>query len=384
MKEVAIVFWKFLMLGCVSFGGPAAHVGYFHQAFVERLKWLDEDSYANLLSLSQVLPGPGSSQLGFAIGLQRAGLLGGIAAFIGFTLPSFFILYLVAVFSLQASGDSLFAGVIHGLKLLAVVVVADACISMYKKFCSNKLAASIAAVTAITLLVVPSFLTQIAVLLLAAVIGLQWGEKKAQAASAQQGISWLPLGIFIALISLLPFVTQQSPLIKLFNDFYQSGSLVFGGGHVVLPLLQQLLGDSISTDRFLLGYASAQAIPGPMFSLASFLGAELFQQQPLLGAAIATLAIFLPGFLLVLALKNAWQSLLAKPAVQGGVWGINAAVVGLLISALYQPVFISAVVDVKTVALVIAGLLGLLVYRLPILFLVLAFAAAGALLHLQF
>ena len=372
------------MLGCVSFGGPAAHVGYFHQAFVERLKWLDEDSYANLLSLSQVLPGPGSSQLGFAIGLQRAGLLGGIAAFIGFTLPSFFILYLVAVFSLQASGDSLFAGVIHGLKLLAVVVVADACISMYKKFCSNKLAASIAAVTAITLLVVPSFLTQIAVLLLAAVIGLQWGEKKAQAASAQQGISWLPLGIFIALISLLPFVTQQSPLIKLFNDFYQSGSLVFGGGHVVLPLLQQLLGDSISTDRFLLGYASAQAIPGPMFSLASFLGAELFQQQPLLGAAIATLAIFLPGFLLVLALKNAWQSLLAKPAVQGGVWGINAAVVGLLISALYQPVFISAVVDVKTVALVIAGLLGLLVYRLPILFLVLAFAAAGALLHVQF
>ncbi len=384
MKEVAIVFWKFLMLGCVSFGGPAAHVGYFHQAFVERLKWLDEDSYANLLSLSQVLPGPGSSQLGFAIGLQRAGLLGGIAAFIGFTLPSFFILYLVAVFSLQASGDSLFAGVIHGLKLLAVVVVADACISMYKKFCSNKLAASIAAVTAITLLVVPSFLTQIAVLLLAAVIGLQWGEKKAQAASAQQGISWLPLGIFIALISLLPFVTQQSPLIKLFNDFYQSGSLVFGGGHVVLPLLQQLLGDSISTDRFLLGYASAQAIPGPMFSLASFLGAELFQQQPLLGAAIATLAIFLPGFLLVLALKNAWQSLLAKPAVQGGVWGINAAVVGLLISALYQPVFISAVVDVKTVALVIAGLLGLLVYRLPILFLVLAFAAAGALLNVQF
>lgn len=377
MKNTALVFWRFLLLGCISFGGPAAHIGYFHKAFVEKLQWLDDKHFAQLLSLSQFLPGPGSSQLGFAIGLHRAGLFGGIAAFLGFTLPSFIVLYLVAVLSLDVQGDSLFNGVIHGFKLLAVVVVADACIGMYKKFCVTKLAASVAIFTAVMLWLLPSFITQIGVLMVAAIIGTLWGEKSQGTVSSAGKVAILPLVLFVTLFALLPWLANVDIRLALLSQFYHSGSLVFGGGHVVLPLLQQLLGDSISTERFLLGYASAQAIPGPMFSFATFLGAELMQDQPLVGATLATLGIFLPGFLLVLGLRKTWQSLMNKPRVQGAVWGINAAVVGLLIAALYQPVFISAVVDVKSMALVAVGLLALLVFRLPILWLVLSFALAG-------
>jgi len=377
MKNTIEVFWRFIMLGCISFGGPAAHIGYFHKAFVEKLQWLDDKHYAQLLALSQFLPGPGSSQLGFSIGLHRAGLLGGIAAFVGFTLPSFILLYWVAVLSLDLNSDSLFSGAIHGFKMLAVVVVADACISMYKKFCVTKLAASLAVFTAVMLWLIPSFMTQIGVLIFAAVVGTVWGEKSQEATRTGGKVAILPLVLFIGLFAALPLLAHLDTSLVLLSQFYQSGSLVFGGGHVVLPLLQQLLGDSISTERFLLGYASAQAIPGPMFSFATFLGAELMQDQPLLGASLATIAIFLPGFLLVLSMRQAWQSLMEKPRIQGAVWGINAAVVGLLIAALYQPVFISAVVDVKSMALVAVGLLALLVFRLPILWLVLSFALAG-------
>ncbi|PIE36934.1 MAG: chorismate-binding protein [Gammaproteobacteria bacterium] len=379
---MASVFWQFLRLGCISFGGPAAHVGYFHHRFVERLHWLGAQEYSQLLSLSQVLPGPGSSQLGFAIGLHRAGLPGGIAAFIGFTLPSFVLMYVLAVYSLSLGSNALFAAIVQGLKLLAVVVVADACLAMYQKFCQQRLAIAIAALTAISLWLLPGFVTQVLVLLFAALLGQRWGKAAASSLASNSTPDparpgWLSLGLFMLLLFALPLVAGQWGGVRLFNEFYQSGSLVFGGGHVVLPLLQQLLGDAISTDQFLLGYAAAQAIPGPMFSLASFLGATLSPQSPLLGAGIATLGIFLPGFLLVLGLKNTWQSLLAKPAVQGAVWGINAAVVGLLLAALYQPVFISAVHSPLHMALVVAGLFALRVLHAPILLLVVGFAGAG-------
>ncbi|MES9888276.1 MAG: chromate efflux transporter [Candidatus Sedimenticola sp. 6PFRAG1] len=375
-RNTVEVFYRFLALGCVSFGGPAAHLGYFHKAFVQKLQWLDEAGYARLIALSQFLPGPGSSQVGFALGLRRAGLLGGVAAFVGFTLPSFVLLYLLAVGVFDYASGSTFDGVIQGLKLFAVVVVADASYSMFKSFCSEKRAITIAVVTAVTLLIIPSLITQMLVLLLAAAVGIFIG-KQSTAHTAHGKISYLPLVLFFLLLLGLPFIAGYSQWLGMANDFYYSGSFVFGGGHVVLPLLQQTLGDTVATDRFLLGYAAAQAVPGPMFTLATFLGAEMSPVAPWIGAFVATLAIFLPGFLLVLGLQDSWESLAAKPRISGAVWGINAAVVGLLISALYQPVFVSAVDSSLAMAAAITGFFALRSLKLPILLLILAFALFG-------
>lgn len=382
MNRIWEVFWRFLALGCVSFGGPAAHIGYFQKAFVQKLKWIDEESYARLISLSQFLPGPGSSQIGFALGLRRAGLFGGIAAFIGFTLPSFLLLYLLVTTNTEQNSGNLFSGIVHGLKLLAVVVVADATLSMFKSFCKEKLSISIAVLTSATLLLLPSLWTQISVLAMAALVGAFYGKPIMRNSETQERFKWLPLGLFVVLFVGLPMLAIISQWIAIFSGFYQAGSLVFGGGHVVLPLLQQTIGDAVPTDRFLLGYAAAQAVPGPMFSLAAFLGAELSPNNPLLGALIATAGVFLPGFLLVLSLQGAWESLAAQPKVAGAAWGINAAVVGLLLSALYQPVFISAVSTPIEMALIILGFFALRTMSIPIVILVLGFGVIGLVLHL--
>ena len=378
MKAVWEVFWRFLILGCFSFGGPAAHMGYFRQAFVEKLKWLDDESYGKLIALSQFLPGPGSSQVGFAVGLQRAGLAGGIAAFVGFTLPSFLLIYFAA--TLSANSESFWInGLIHGLKLLAVVVVADATLGMAKNFCTNKTGYAIAVFTAVALLLFPSLIVQLAVLAIAGAVGMGFLKPETIGANSNEkkGIRLLPLALFALLLFGLPFIAHDYIWLGLFSDFFQSGSLVFGGGHVVLPLLQQTLGESVDTDRFLLGYAFAQAVPGPMFTMATFLGAEVMPNQSLLGALTATLAIFLPGFLLVLALHNAWQNLASKPKITGAAAGINAAVVGLLLSALYNPVFVSAVFNSWDFAVIVLGFFALRVLQLPILVLVAGFALAG-------
>ena len=372
------VFYQFFALGLVSFGGPAAHIGYFRNTFVEKLKWIDDLAYAKLIALSQFLPGPGSSQLGFAIGIRQAGLLGGVAAFIGFTLPSFFLLYFLAIAQFDNSPDSVFAGIVQGLKLLAVVVVADASYNMFKSFCKETKAVAIAAFTAAALLIFPGLISQIFVLILAAVVGVLFVQAKPSSVSEGR-VSFLPLILFLCLLLGLPFLVGYSDWLQLANDFFFSGSLVFGGGHVVLPLLQQTLGDEVAADRFLLGYAAAQGVPGPMFTLSAFLGAELAPGSPLLGALVATVAIFLPGFLLVLGLQNAWEGLSSKPRVAGAVWGVNAAVVGLLISALYQPVFISAVDSSLAMAAVILGLFALRSLKLPIVLMVALFAAFGVL-----
>ncbi len=382
MYKIWEVFWRFLALGCISFGGPAAHIGYFQKAFVEKLKWIDEESYARLISLSQFLPGPGSSQIGFAIGLRRAGFFGGLAAFTGFTLPSFLILYFLAITNTEQNSGALFPGIIHGLKLLAVVVVADATYSMFKAFCKEKLSVTLAVLTAAILLWMPSLWTQIGVLIAAALLGAFYGKPMMKTNVEQERFKFLPLVLFFILFAGLPLLAIASQWINLFSDFYQAGSLVFGGGHVVLPLLQQTIGDAISMDRFLLGYAAAQAVPGPMFALAAFLGAELSPGSPLLGALVATAGVFLPGFLLVLSLQGAWESLAAKPKVAGAAWGINAAVVGLLLSALYQPVFISAVFAPIEMALVILGFFALRTMNVPIVLLVLGFGAIGLVLHI--
>lgn len=380
MSKVWEVFWRFLALGCISFGGPAAHIGYFQKAFVQKLKWIDDESYARLVSLSQFLPGPGSSQIGFVLGLRRAGLAGGLAAFIGFTTPSFLLLYFLATANIEQHSAELFSGVIHGLKLLAVVVVADATYSMFKVFCKEKLSISIAVLTSVTLLWIPNLWTQIGILIVAALIGAVYGKPVLADKVTQKNFYLLPLLLFFVLFIGLPLLAFLSPWANIFSDFYQAGSLVFGGGHVVLPLLQQTIGDAISTDRFLMGYASAQAVPGPMFAMAAFLGAELSPELPLLGALIATVGVFLPGFLLVLSLQGTWESLAAQPKIAGATWGINAAVVGLLLSALYQPVFVSAVFAPVEMALVIVGFFALRTLNIPIVLLVLGFAAVGLVL----
>lgn len=382
MNKLWEVFWRFLALGCVSFGGPAAHIGYFQTTFVQKLKWIDEESYARLISLSQFLPGPGSSQIGFAIGLRQAGVYGGIAAFLGFTLPSFLLLYFLATINTDQNSADLLSGVAHGLKLLAVVVVADATSSMFKAFCKERLSISIAVLTAASLLLFPSLWIQISVLVVAALVGSLYGKPVINKNDKKERFKTFPLVIFFVLFLGMPLITVISQWADIFSDFYQAGSLVFGGGHVVLPLLQQTIGDTIATDRFLLGYAAAQAVPGPMFSMAAFMGAEISPGSPLLGALIATAGVFLPGFLLVISLQGAWESLASKPKIAGATWGINAAVVGLLLAALYQPVFISAVSTPIEMALVILGFFALRTMSIPIVMLVIGFGVFGLVLAL--
>ncbi|MEK6212689.1 MAG: chromate efflux transporter, partial [Vibrio fluvialis] len=267
------IFRTFFTLGWVSFGGPAAHIGYFRQAFVQKRGWLTDDEYAQIVALSQFLPGPGSSQVGFAIGYQRAGLFGACAAFLGFTLPSVMLMLLIALLSSQLLNQPLFLHIVHGLKLLAVLVVADAAWGMYQNFCRQKLTILLCLVTAIALLCVPTLTTQMLVLIVAALFGASQ-LKGAPPKEANKGysLSWVPLALFAILFFGLPLVSSYSSLLSVFDHFYQAGSLVFGGGHVVLPLLQNTLGDQITSDTFLTGYAAAQAVPGPMFTFATYLG----------------------------------------------------------------------------------------------------------------
>ena len=378
MTRVFEVFYQFLILGCISFGGPAAHIGYFQTTFVQKLSWLDQQAYVKLVALSQFLPGPGSSQVGFAIGLRRAGLAGGLAAFIGFTLPSFFLLYLLAIFALDSRDSIMINGVIQGLKQLAVIVVADASLSMFKSFCKDKLSITLMVISTLCFLVFPSLWIQMAVLALAALAGilLSRSSDKSQSTLTMLGIKRFPLIAFSVLFVGLPFINAE-----LFASFYQAGSLVFGGGHVVLPLLQQTVGEQISNDQFLTGYAAAQAVPGPMFTLATYLGATLLPAEPLTGALLATFGIFLPGFLLIYGLQNTWETLTQNPKVAGGAAAINAAVVGLLVSALYNPVFVSAVTQPLDLIIVVFGFLVLRIMKLPMTALVVVMSAIVVLLY---
>jgi chromate transporter len=377
MARIFEIFYRFLALGCISFGGPAAHIGYFQATFVQKLNWLDQDTFGKLVALSQFLPGPGSSQVGFAIGLRRAGLAGGLAAFLGFTLPSFILLYLLAALAFDTNQSNTLDGLVQGLKLLAVIVVADASLSMFKSFCKDRVSISLMVLSVVCLLALPSLWVQMAVLLLAAIIGacIAPTSEQRQYNKSNSKIKAVPLVIFFALFLGLPSVGAD-----FFASFYQAGSLVFGGGHVVLPLLQQTVGDAVTNDQFLTGYAAAQAIPGPMFTFATFLGAEMSPEQPLIGAMLATVAIFLPGFLLIYSLQGAWESFTQSPRIAGAASAINAAVVGLLVSALYDPIFTSAVTLPRDMAIVILGFFALRVVKLPILVLVISLSVIGILL----
>ena len=398
MQTTFHIFWQFFLLGLMSFGGPAAHIGYFRKAFVEDKKWLSDHDYSQLVALSQFLPGPGSSQVGFAIGHQKGGLPGAVAAFIGFTLPSFILIVLFAV--LTAShllNESTLDGIIRGLKILAVVVVADALLGMYQSFCQKRLTASIAFVSAVILILQPSISHQLALIVLAGLVGLlffrnltgannseQQNNPKLIIENKQNGLlnelnkfNWTAAFLFVLLAFGLPLFSSENVWLKLFTDFYYAGSLVFGGGHVVLPLLQELVADSITNDRFLTGYAAAQAIPGPMFTFASFLGSELQPSSPWFGALVATSAIFLPGFILILVFKNAWLSLASNPKLSGATTGINACVVGLLMAAFYTPVVQSGINTSIDLGLALLGVMALRVHKTPVLYLVLCYVLLG-------
>ncbi len=378
MKTLA-VFWQFFLLGWTSFGGPAAHLGIFRQRFVVELKWLSETDYLQLIALSQFLPGPGSSQVGFAIGRQHAGITGGWAAFLGFTLPSFLILLWVALY--QPAGESRFyAQMILGLKLLAVVVVADATLKMFQGFCQTRATQATAILVAIFLLLLPFSWSQIAVLAVAFLMGAMFFKTDVLPAGRDlpNARPWFTQSLLlIGLVLVLShhfFPEMFTPTLEVFINFAQAGALVFGGGHVVLPLLQNSIGEQISNDLFLSGYAFAQAIPGPMFSVASFYGANLLPETPIMGAIVATLAVFLPGLLFMLALQHSWQNWAQKPQIQGGILLLNAAVVGLLIATLFTPVFTSAVINTVAMAWVLVGLLLLRIFQLKVLWLLPIFA----------
>ncbi len=373
------IFKTFFALGWVSFGGPAAHIGYFRHTFVEKLRWVSEQEYAQFVALSQFLPGPGSSQVGFAIGYHRGGLTGAWAAFLGFTLPSVLIMLLLAGLSSHLLDTPLFEQVIHGLKLLAIIVVADACLTMYRNFCQQRLTAGLCVLTAVAITLAPGLLTQFAVLLLAALVGQARLAPQSSSSLKTFHPSWLSLLLFVGLLLGLPLLAASSPLVELFGHFFQAGSLVFGGGHVVLPLLQNALGDSLSTDQFLTGYAAAQAVPGPMFTLATYLGYVLTPDMPVVGALTATLAVFLPGFLLLLGVLKNWSALAQRPKVAGAMQGVNACVVGLLLAALYQPVWNSTVHAPLDWAVLLIGFFLFKVLRLPLIGMVVSALLFGVL-----
>ncbi|MEZ9352177.1 chromate efflux transporter [Vibrio splendidus] len=376
------IFKTFFWLGWISFGGPAAHIGYFRKTFVEKLNWLSDEEYGQIVALSQFLPGPGSSQVGFAVGYKKGGLTGAIAAFVGFTSPSVILMLILALVSNQLLEAPLFISIIHGLKLLAVVVVADATFGMYKNFCQSKIATALCVITAIVLLLIPGIWPQVLVLLFAAMVGSKFlTSHELKTAPSTHKISLTPLVIFVALLVGLPLFSAYSQGIEVFGLFYQAGSLVFGGGHVVLPLLQNGIGDQLSQDAFLTGYAAAQAVPGPMFTLATYLGYVLMPSAPITGALLATIAVFLPGFLLLLGVLKNWQTIASIPLVAGVLTGVNAAVVGLLLTALYQPIFTSAVSSGLDFALIIVGVWLLKTVKMPIVGLVGTFIAAGAMLN---
>jgi len=387
-KSVGQVFIQFLWLGCISFGGPAAHIGYFQRTFVQKLGWLNQAEFARLLALCQLLPGPASSQLGFAIGRQRAGLAGALAAFVGFTLPSFLLLLVAALGIGQLANNFWLDAALHGLKLLALIVVADAVLTMSRQFCCTPLTQGIMVATAAVLWWQPGLLTQLLMLVGAALLsarsqrgaGSLPGAAESSATTSHQP-HWPTLLLFSVLFIGLPLLGGDlGTLGQLVADFYQAGSLVFGGGHVVLPLLQESVGHTLSEQQFLTGYSLAQLVPGPMFTLATYLGAQLLPSTPFVGALAATLALFLPGFLLLWAMGPVWQQWLARPRLAGAVTGINAAVVGLLLAALYQPVWQSAVLAPTDLALAAIGFYLLRVLKAPVL--VLAGLLVGAVMLL--
>jgi chromate transporter len=347
------VFAVFLRLGLTSFGGPIAHLAYFHAEFVVRRRWIDQRTYVDLVALSQFLPGPASSKVGIAIGLSRAGYLGALAAWSGFTLPSAVALVLFG-YSVDALGGALHSGWLHGLMIAAGAVVAQAVLSMMRSLAPDRERATLAAAAAIIVSVLPSSFGQVGAIVLGGIVGLIWlrGEPPSDHVGlphpVSRGAAVAVIVAFFALLIGLPLVSANVPshALQLFDAFYRAGSLVFGGGHVVLPLLQAAVVPPgwVGNDTFLAGYGAAQAVPGPLFTFSAYLGTVMTPApNGWTGAILCLVAMFLPAFLLVIGPLPFWDTLRQAAWAQAMLRGVNAAVVGLLLAALYHPVWTSVI-----------------------------------------
>jgi chromate transporter len=388
--SVGEVFAAFLKLGVMSFGGPIAHLGYFREELVVRRRWLDEAAYADLVALCQFLPGPASSQVGFSLGILRGnGLLGGLAAWLAFPLPSALIMFAFAGLAGRFTGP-LAQGFLHGLKLVAVAVVAQAIWGMTKSLTPDRPRAGIALAALAVVTLFPGSLAQIAAIVLGAVAGLWLCRAAASPVSGglnfpvTRGMGGIALLLFAVLLLATPLVATASGShgLALFDAFYRSGALVFGGGHVVLPLLQAevVTPGWVSNEAFLSGYGLAQAMPGPLFTFAAYLGAVMNSPpNGLAGAAIALFALLLPGMLLVYGMLPFWDSFRTRATAQAAMRGTNAAVVGILGAALYTPVWTSAVITPRDFALALFGFLLLTAWKLPSWVVVVLLAGAGTL-----
>lgn len=382
LLEILIVSTK---LGLTSFGGPIAHLGYFHNEYIRKRKWLDEKSYADLVALCQFLPGPASSQVGIGIGVMRAGVLGGIVSFIGFTLPSVVALM---IFALLLRGFEVGeTGWIHGLKIVAVAVVAHAILGMANNLTPDLKRKALALFALVVTLLWQTAFTQVGVIFIAGILGLflyrqqtdTHEQKMAFPISRRFGV--ISLLVFFSLLLLLPILREATSLhwVALFDSFYRSGSLVFGGGHVVLPLLEREFVPTgmLTEEAFLAGYGATQAVPGPLFTFAAYLGTVISGWH---GGLLATFAIFLPAFLLVLGALPFWDSIRRNPKIKGALMGVNAAVVGILISAFYQPIWTSSILAPIDFAFA-AILFSMLVYwKLPPWIIVVTGVIGGALM----
>lgn len=382
LLEVLVVSIK---LGLTSFGGPVAHLGYFYNEYIRKRQWMDERSYADLVALCQFLPGPASSQVSIGIGVIRVGLLGGLIAWLGFTLPSVIALVLFAF--LLKGFDISSAGWIHGLKIVAVAIVAQAILSMGQKLTPDTKRVTLAIVVASITLVWQTAFSQILLIIAAGIIGL-WMYRRTTTPEISnftvpisRTLAVVCLTIFFGLLFALPLMRQlmDNGWLALFDSFYRSGSLVFGGGHVVLPLLEREVVPTgwVSKEDFLAGYGAAQAVPGPLFTFAAYLGA---MTKGVIGAIVATVAIFLPAFLLVIGALPFWSSLRRSPRIQGALIGINAAVVGILLAALYNPLWTTAILVPADFALVSILFIMLVFWKLPPWVVVIAGIVGGTLI----
>jgi chromate transporter len=370
------VFRAFLGLGLTSFGGPVAHLGYFHEAFVVRRKWIGEAAYADLVALCQFLPGPASSQVGMAIGFGRAGYLGMLAAWLAFTLPSAILL---VAFAWGASTlDPEAGGWIEGLKAAAVAVVAQAVLAMASSLAPDRERATVAVAAMIVAMLLPTAAGQVLAIAAGGIVGLVWlrpslpqiARHEALAVPIGRAAGTVFLAVFAVLLVALPLLVSwtANPVLQMIDSFYRTGSLVFGGGHVVLPLLEA---EVVETERvgeqaFLAGYGAAQAVPGPLFAFAAYLGAVyLSAPSGLPGAAIALLAIYLPSALLILGVLPFWEGLRSAPLARRALLGVNAAVVGLLAAALYDPVFTAGITSGRAMAIAAASFVALAAWKAP-------------------
>jgi chromate transporter len=381
------VFAAFLKLGLTSFGGPVAHLGYFRDELVTRRKWIDERGYADLVALCQFLPGPASSQVGFALGLLRAGPLGAAAAWFAFTMPSAIALVLFAL-GAAAFGGPAGVALIHGLKLVAVAIVAHAVWGMARSLCPDKPRAAITIVSVFVVVLAAGSIGQIAAILLGALAGFLMLRGPVAAPSTalpnfpvSRAAAFAALALFALLLLGLPLLAGAGGAAALVDSFYRAGALVFGGGHVVLPLLEAEMArtGAVGGDAFLAGYGAAQAVPGPLFTFAAYLGAmNAAGPSGVGGAALALAAIFLPGLLLLVGALPFWDALRTRPVAQSAMAGANAAVVGVLGAALYDPVWTGAILSPIDFAIALTGFLALVVWSAPPWIVVVGVAAAGA------